>query len=959
MARPAWTGGVIWLEADDGSTWNYAGLKAWDARGRELPAELGLRGGDIRLWVETIGATWLITVDPVLTSASTTLTGTASSSFGYSMASADVNGDGYDDAIIGAYTLNSTNGGFYVYHGSSTGLASAASLTVTSATYDGLGYDVEGVGDLNGDGYEDVAVVGPYYNSSSGKAIVYYGSATGLSTANTTTITPSDVVSVGRLGDVNGDGYDDLGLGGTSGSGGALVYHGSSRGVPTAYNGYTIGRAWEDYAALVLGADVNGDGYSDMIVGAPDTSYTSFGSNGRVYIYRGSANGIGSNAIPTTTLSGNTGFVGLGAALQSLGDVNGDGYDDVLVGANPTSYYGNYLTINLGSSAGLSSNSAGLYSGTVGDYYGQGLAAGDFDGDGDPDLAIGARGQNGGRGNVYTFSSSSAGMSTAADTTLTVSSTTTGLGRTLAAGDFNGDGSDDLLVADNNVTVAVYAGYGDADGDGYNSAGSGSLDCDDSDPSVHPGAADTDADGIDSNCDGSERCYGDADGDGYRTSTLSSSADGDCSDAGEALASAPSGDCNDGNTTIYPGAVEDADNVDTDCDGTELCFGDADGDGYRDNTLSSSADADCSDAGEALATVPSGDCDDNNSAISPGATEVVADGIDADCDGQESCYADVDGDGYRTDTAAASADTDCSDLGEANASLSGGDCNDNSSGINPGMIDSPADGVDANCDGIEQCYSDVDADGYHDDILVAGDTDCSDPGEATAAIQGGDCDDAEGTINPGATKLTGDGIDADCDGDEHCYADTDNDGYRSDEVIVSSDTDCTDSGEALSSVPDGDCDNSQADAYPGGTELPADGIDGDCDGTELCFVDADADGYRTEQTTTSSDGDCEDEGEAVTLTPADDCNDDDKASNPGATEICDNNVDEDCDGKLDNGCSGGTDDSGSGTDDSGKDTGPKDDRDKGLFGCSSTSSPPASAALLLSGLLLARRRRQS
>ena len=105
MARPAWTGGVIWLEADDGSTWNYAGLKAWDARGRELPAELGLRGGDIRLWVETIGATWLITVDPVLTSASTTLTGTASSSFGYSMASADVNGDGYDDAIIGAYPI--------------------------------------------------------------------------------------------------------------------------------------------------------------------------------------------------------------------------------------------------------------------------------------------------------------------------------------------------------------------------------------------------------------------------------------------------------------------------------------------------------------------------------------------------------------------------------------------------------------------------------------------------------------------------------------------------------------------------------------------------------------------------------------------------------------------------------------------------------------------------------------
>ncbi|HNH49728.1 MAG TPA: FG-GAP repeat protein, partial [Myxococcota bacterium] len=92
-------GGVVWLEADDGSTWNYAGLQAWDARGEDLPAHLDLQQGELLLRVETDGASWPITVDPVLSTASVTLTGSASSSFGYAMSTADVNGDGYDDAI--------------------------------------------------------------------------------------------------------------------------------------------------------------------------------------------------------------------------------------------------------------------------------------------------------------------------------------------------------------------------------------------------------------------------------------------------------------------------------------------------------------------------------------------------------------------------------------------------------------------------------------------------------------------------------------------------------------------------------------------------------------------------------------------------------------------------------------------------------------------------------------------
>lgn len=151
----------------------------------------------------------------------------------------------------------------------------------------------------------------------------------------------------------------------------------------------------------------------------------------------------------------------------------------------------------------------------------------------------------------------------------------------------------------------------DADGDLYCVEG----DCDDADPTRHPGAEEVFGDGIDSDCDEKELCYTDTDQDGFRSDTASvESRDLDCEDLGEALPEFEI-DCDDREPLAFPGGVEVAgDGQDFDCDGIELCFEDADGDGLRGNTPVPSADADCDDEGEILSTGEE-DCDDSDAGL--------------------------------------------------------------------------------------------------------------------------------------------------------------------------------------------------------------------------------------------------------------------------------------------------------------------------------------------------------
>ncbi|MBI4320038.1 MAG: FG-GAP repeat protein [Chloroflexi bacterium] len=250
-------------------------------------------------------------------------------------------GDGYADVIVGAPTNSYGTPRVFAYFGSASGLSATASWTVSgTASSTRFGASVAATGDVNGDGFGDVMVGAPGDNSAA--AYVYYGSSTGLSpVANWFAQSDQQYsrfgISVASAGDVNHDGYPDVIIGapyyGSSNQGAAFVFYGSATGLgpsgsPSNADWRADGMQTDTFLGSAVGTagDVNGDGYAAVIVGDPYYSPAS-GTWGGAFVYLGSATGLSSS--PTWTGSGR---YTLGASVSTAGDVNRDGFSDIIVG---------------------------------------------------------------------------------------------------------------------------------------------------------------------------------------------------------------------------------------------------------------------------------------------------------------------------------------------------------------------------------------------------------------------------------------------------------------------------------------------------------------------------------------------------------------------------------------------------------------------------------------------------
>lgn len=316
---------------------------------------------------------------------------TASSQLGRSTSAVgDLNADGMDDFVVcgpGTTVSSPHTGRCYLVYGRATTFSSTLALSglngITGFKLDGeaggnsCGRATNAAGDINGDGLDDLIIGAsnfrPYGPSPDGRSYVVFGNAAGFSTPFRLSNLSGNLgvkldgeptgsqsgTAVSAIGDINGDGLDDVAVGAsefsnTPDAGRSYVVFGRAQGFgfdPVALSalnggdGFKLGgEAVRDYAGTALGkaGDINGDGLEDLIVGSRRGRVSSNGifPPGRSYVLFGSRSGF-APTIALSSLDGNSGIKldgetngdVAGMAVDGVGDVNGDGLDDLIVGA--------------------------------------------------------------------------------------------------------------------------------------------------------------------------------------------------------------------------------------------------------------------------------------------------------------------------------------------------------------------------------------------------------------------------------------------------------------------------------------------------------------------------------------------------------------------------------------------------------------------------------------------------
>jgi hypothetical protein len=387
----------------------------------------------------------------------------------------DIDGNGVVDLLIGS----SYNGTAFLMAGPVSGsLASTDALAAftSPASGDYNGSENFGLGDQDGDGYDDLLVAAYNYNSSAGRVYVVLGPVTGTHTTDTVAdatidgdacigcYPPVDFGWQPSAGDVNGDGVIDIMAaapgGFTDGSGGVYFYFG-----PVTTGTLTTGDAdvaiagvanndWTGGANAADG-DVDGDGIDDALISAEQTDY-AYTDDGVAYLFYGPISGVTSVTEADVMFHGATDNTHLGWIAAMNGDVSGDGVDDLAISAPYTLggvegdvwlFYADVLST--GSDFDVAKANAQLTGEDIGDQFGANMdIGGDLNTDDFADLAVGAPTHGGGDGAVYLFNGPVSGAIAATTADLTITATgPQALGSAIMfVGDTSEDGYDDLAV---------------------------------------------------------------------------------------------------------------------------------------------------------------------------------------------------------------------------------------------------------------------------------------------------------------------------------------------------------------------------------------------------------------------------------------------------------------------------------------------------------------------------------
>src|SRR5690554_1429985 len=400
---------TILVTLEDQKHMRISKLIVRDAKGELVPSQLFVEKGHFGYAIDDRGAAYPLDIDPIFDNPSTVLEGeNAEAQFGYIVKNAgDLNGDGFADIAIGEPDYSNGEGfegRMVIFLGSLSGLSATASIAIESdLLWAGMGSAIEPLGDINGDGFNNLAVSLPYVDNLTGQVLIFEGKSTlgftdpALDVPAALQIDGNSIQSMFGYsiasGDINCDGKTDLVIGAyknsmafafygdgntfsstpdwtvtstsssnfgldiTSGnlnndpdacddvaisspywnsqfanfSGRVEVFYGGQSGLSTTADWTFEGAQASSYHGISLTTgDFNGDGIDELVLSAQLFDSATLNDSGRVYIFHGP---LGDPVTDRTVLNGYRENENFGSFVSNAGDINGDGYDDLLIGA--------------------------------------------------------------------------------------------------------------------------------------------------------------------------------------------------------------------------------------------------------------------------------------------------------------------------------------------------------------------------------------------------------------------------------------------------------------------------------------------------------------------------------------------------------------------------------------------------------------------------------------------------